>query len=582
MNLSHFSTRKLECRVQTKAARWLIPAVGISAFLLSSTLVAATTKSPEQDTLEIAKKLKPIPDEEWQKIAGDHMQEKYEVAKGDTLWDVSKRLFGDPRYWPKVWALNNGGILNPHQIFPGHAVNFQPGTGTSLPGVTVADAESGGEGPGESAGPGGTPTTTILDDGEGTHHFRSQDWKKLPPQPWESVQLTLPPEVDPLGFDRRSRVKSAGPQGFDLPLMVATQKIQPLGIIFAGEKESSFITLQELVFIHPEGDMHIGDIFSITELPDKVTNQATEREGWVYPLLGKVKIVQQREGMFIGLVINVKHIIERGAMIVANVPKVPEMVPIAGPNPTEGVVLLDPQYSTSTTSQHKFVFIDRGTEDGVTPGMIFRSYQKIDPNDAKRATRANSMITADTMIVQTSPKFSTGLVISGFTYFTEGTNAFLLTDVSDLLRRHGPDYLRLDQNGIVPTDELDNLDNGVGLGDKDKRELKQLENWKENPAPAPSGEPLPSPEATPTAEPKMDELPPPPGGELPPPPTAPEPQGLNDIPPPPPLEPQSALPPPPPAAAPEAAPPIAPPPSAPATEPGIGELPPPPPPPPAD
>ena len=349
--------------------------------------------------------------------------EKYDIVKGDTLYDISKRLFGDPKYWPKIWALNNGKILNPHFILPGHSISFVPGTGTSLPSVNVAENEQ-------------TPGTQS--DAEAPTHMRSQEWKLLGPQPWEQVSLALPPEVDPLGFDSRSRVKTAGANGFDPPMMAATQKLQSFGLIFAGEKEANYISLDDLVFIHGEGDVHIGQTYSLTTLPEKLTNHATDREGYLYPLLGKVKILQQRDGAFIGIITNVKTPIERGAMLIPAEPKIPEMLPIPGPNAVEGVIILDPENSTSTAAQHKLVFIDRGSDDGVSPGMVFRNYQRIDPNNSKRATHSNLMITADIMVVQSSPRFSMGLVMSGATYLTEGTNAVLLTDVSDLLKNTDP------------------------------------------------------------------------------------------------------------------------------------------------
>ena len=125
MKLSGDSKKKL----RSQKARWLIPAAGSLIFAAAFPAFASTPVNPEQETLEIAKHLKPIPDEQWKNIAGDKISEKYEIAKGDTLYDISKRLFGDSKYWPKIWALNNGKILNPHLILPGHTINFVPGTG---------------------------------------------------------------------------------------------------------------------------------------------------------------------------------------------------------------------------------------------------------------------------------------------------------------------------------------------------------------------------------------------------------------------------------------------------------------------
>jgi hypothetical protein len=50
-------------------------------------------------------------------------QEEYEVVRGDTLWDISKKIVGDPYAWPRVWSLNPE-ITNPHWIYPGDHVRF--------------------------------------------------------------------------------------------------------------------------------------------------------------------------------------------------------------------------------------------------------------------------------------------------------------------------------------------------------------------------------------------------------------------------------------------------------------------------
>ena len=38
------------------------------------------------------------------------------------------RFFGDPEYWQTLWSINNQEITNPHYIYPGQSLKFQPGT----------------------------------------------------------------------------------------------------------------------------------------------------------------------------------------------------------------------------------------------------------------------------------------------------------------------------------------------------------------------------------------------------------------------------------------------------------------------
>ena len=47
--------------------------------------------------------------------------EKYVVKKSDTLWDISKKFYGDPFKWPDIIE-KNPDIENPHWIYPGQTI----------------------------------------------------------------------------------------------------------------------------------------------------------------------------------------------------------------------------------------------------------------------------------------------------------------------------------------------------------------------------------------------------------------------------------------------------------------------------
>jgi hypothetical protein len=62
------------------------------------------------------------------------LPELHVVQKGDTLWSLCSKYFGDPWRWPRLWA-NNPIITNPHWIFPGDIVRIGEGTAGAVAAV---------------------------------------------------------------------------------------------------------------------------------------------------------------------------------------------------------------------------------------------------------------------------------------------------------------------------------------------------------------------------------------------------------------------------------------------------------------
>lgn len=78
---------------------------------------------------------KPKQQESPKKVVEQKKQEvaykTHTVVKGDTLWDISRKYYGDPRQWPKIWEANRrdknlGPISNPNRIYPGQKIKIPP------------------------------------------------------------------------------------------------------------------------------------------------------------------------------------------------------------------------------------------------------------------------------------------------------------------------------------------------------------------------------------------------------------------------------------------------------------------------
>ncbi|MBW2028924.1 MAG: LysM peptidoglycan-binding domain-containing protein [Deltaproteobacteria bacterium] len=54
------------------------------------------------------------------------------VVKGDTLWGICEKYYGDPNLWPKLWEMNPF-VTNPHLLKPGDKITLLEGVPLRVP-----------------------------------------------------------------------------------------------------------------------------------------------------------------------------------------------------------------------------------------------------------------------------------------------------------------------------------------------------------------------------------------------------------------------------------------------------------------
>jgi hypothetical protein len=77
------------------------------------------------------------------------------VAKGDTLWDLAAKYYGNPYLWPQIWEKNQY-VLDAHWIYPGDPLVL---------GLKVAPAETLSQGPATPEAPSTAPPEGVLSAG---------------------------------------------------------------------------------------------------------------------------------------------------------------------------------------------------------------------------------------------------------------------------------------------------------------------------------------------------------------------------------------------------------------------------------
>jgi hypothetical protein len=351
----------------------------------------------------------------------------------------------------------------------------------------------------------------------GEKKIRSSEWTLFPTQTWEYSQVKQSVlSVDKDFFDLSSVAVPKLNLFLQPSYIVSPRKLDPLGILTGSRSESKTLFTGDTVTIRAAGDsLQIGETYAIiTEDPIHMRRESTRR-GFVYPILGKVKMTDVHEHLYIGTITEIKRPLGRGAFLTLAPAKIATPRLIAGPQPLKGMVILDPNENTATLAQHKEVFIDRGSEDDIQPGMIFRIFQTEDPVNQKSLGQSRFAIDADLLVTQVTDTLSAAIVLTSYRALKEGSEATLLTDLTGLNNKTETSI-----KGTDAIDELDQLDRKKVINSKDAKVLNQLEKWKgpaaEDPTlQDPNQNNLPVPYGLPPAPPENQQAGPslPPGAE---------------------------------------------------------------------
>lgn len=417
----------------------------------------------------------------------------YTISRGDTLSNIAESLYGNWAKFKDLWKLNQDRISNPDLIFPGQRLRLIDGTELELFGdetlsdsiqksTPLADAPLLAARDGYT-GIGNVATgqhRTLFGNNKGQIHrasrkARSLEWQLLPKQSWEQFTFQTPPQVDPSGFDRRSKVGIQYKDSIQKTVEVTPDRLAVLGEITAGRTDYSRFGLGEQVIIRADEELQVGKIYSVTREPQKISSDRDGRTGFVYRLAGKIKIVGVRDQAFVGTIISAVEPIEREFLLVDEVMPARIAKAIPAPNALAASLVEDESAYSFNIAPLRMVFLDVGSEDGVRPGMIFRRYQHDDPYTGKKISSQDFLVDAEVEIISVNPKFSAAMVLDGRTPLHRKDQLVALTDIRDLERHLGLQGA-LHERTSGNLDELDQMDPAQGIGEQEDRDLQQLEN----------------------------------------------------------------------------------------------------------
>jgi hypothetical protein len=277
------------------------------------------------------------------------------VVRGDTLWDISTRVTGSPWHWPRIWAYNPE-LTNPHWIYPGDIVRFQP---SELPLPKLAQlASSQREMPGQETPPPGTPEPT-----------KDESASEGSPAVQEVRGGALPPE-------HARRVRRI------VNLFISKNELAESGTLTNAVADKLMLATQDEVFITFPGSKRpsSGQRYMVYRTMEEVRHPIThEKYGYLTQVTGFASLRASDGDVSRAVLTDALSEVERG-QYVAPLAQLPyaDQRPTNARVPLSGVVLaLEP--GPSIVGERQILFVDIGAGKGLEPGNKLAVYIDEDP-----------------------------------------------------------------------------------------------------------------------------------------------------------------------------------------------------------
>lgn len=294
---------------------------------------------------------------------------QYVIKKGDTLWDISNAFLKDPFLWPFIWKANPS-ITNPDLIYPGNKLAI-PSLAPIERALNAPAETAQKEQLAETAPPVEEPSPSAGIAGSAIKP------KPVPPAPGEEEpsaksRLILPEEQPTPIIDKYSMLRAGYVNG------VETKD----RIIGSPEDSKTAFGYDDIVYVKIRGqeNINVGDKFLIYTPLNTVKHPVTgKRIGRLINVLGILQITAKGPSDTLTARITLSFdAIEKNNRLLPY--QEPALVYDSTQKKTKDIsgYILEVMDKRTINAQLDFVYLDKGSADGVEPGDRFIVYTKPD------------------------------------------------------------------------------------------------------------------------------------------------------------------------------------------------------------
>jgi hypothetical protein len=299
------------------------------------------------------------------------------IERGDTLWDLARRFYGDPYLWPQLWERNQY-IRDAHWIYPGDPLVLSVEV---VPLEDLGEIDLGGEAEEQVAE---EPGLTL-------------DSRARPPRPLGGEDdIYCSGYIGPLEQSFGYRITGSEYQALSPILRLQGGETAGRGAgegIYGDVDTVKFdLTFGDIVYLDGgrAAGLAPGTVYTVVEPGQQVRHPLDEVVvGRHYAYRGRVRVLTVLEDQAIGEIVHACGAIHVGSGLQ---PFVPEPVPLgrrSGLRPpnfpssaeslAEAPLILLAKDGIVSLGEDHVVYIDRGVGDGVAPGDIYTVYRMNEP-----------------------------------------------------------------------------------------------------------------------------------------------------------------------------------------------------------
>ena len=364
-------------------------------------------------------------------LAPDAYVENLKIGRGDTLWSLSKLLYGDGAYWPRVWAQNDA-ITNPHLVQPGHVLEFLMGSEDDAPAFRFSeeDAEGGVE---LTAANVGGPAVEIP-----PPEITPRAILKVPPSfpEWQSVYRQQPkPFLDDRSLDKERERQASRVY---LRAWVEEKPLEPAGFMLENDTEAGLPVVNQYVFVKikktsGQGGVKMLVIQNVGRLRRTTDTFENEREAYLVQVAAEIELTEKVPAKFLrsrdreeyetwrAMVTKSTGLGTKDSALVVGELKFVDVSPSGAPGQATAQIIGSERSTSSTLyGGGDLVFLDRGSGEGLAVGQVFDVFSD------RRARHRNTPVVYSpapagrVKIVRTSNNLATAVVVEAHDSILQG------------------------------------------------------------------------------------------------------------------------------------------------------------------